>query len=201
MSTITGTSGNDTLNGTSGADTIWAQGGNDVVNANAGNDTVGGSTGNDQLNGGDGADVIFGGGGSDTLDGGSGSDDLSGGSGADAIDGGSGNDIINGGAGDDGLTGGTGSDIFQFYDNFGADVIRDFNPAEDTIELYGSNDSVTILPGLVLDGPDGIPGTIDDTGVNLLVGTDTGAILITASYPMFAFSSTASAVRDAIDIF
>lgn len=201
MSTITGTSGNDTLNGTSGADTIWAQGGNDVVNANAGNDTVGGSTGNDQLNGGDGADVIFGGSGQDTLNGGSGNDNLSGGSGSDNIEGGIGNDTITGGSGNDGLAGGSGADVFQFYNNYGFDTISDYDVGEDTIQLYGDNNSFTISPGTVFAGSDGIPGTLDDFGVNFIIDTGSDEILIPGSYSMFAFSSLANSLANTIEIF
>ena len=201
MATINGTGSNDTLNGTSGPDSIWARGGNDVVNANGGDDTVGGAAGNDQLNGGTGNDVVFGGGGADTLNGDSGNDELFGGSGADNINGGSGNDIIAGGAGNDALVGGAGADRFQFFDNFGADTITDFEVGVDTIELYGGNDTLSILPGTVLAGPDGIPNTADDTGLNFLVNTDGGTILIPGSYNIAQFDGLADLIRNSVDFF
>jgi len=62
MTTIDGTSGNDTLNGTSGNDVFdVSQGGNDTVNGLAGDDIVSfGATfnGNDVVNGGTGNDII-----------------------------------------------------------------------------------------------------------------------------------------------
>jgi Ca2+-binding RTX toxin-like protein len=59
-------------------------------------------------------------------------DDLiDGGTGADVIDGGIGEDTITGGAGDDTLTGGAGDDVFVIDDGFGADVITDFDIADD----------------------------------------------------------------------
>ncbi|MDD2052609.1 type I secretion C-terminal target domain-containing protein [Pseudomonas putida] len=84
--------------------------------------------GNDHLVGGVGNDIIFGQGGNDTLDGGKGNDILLGGDG---------DDILIGGAGDDILIGGAGADTFVWNKNdFGHDVIKDFNLGEgDKIDL------------------------------------------------------------------
>ena len=81
MSTINGTSGNDTLTGTSG------------------NDTISGEGGDDALFGAGSVDLIYGGDGNDSLSGGSGNDSLYGDAGNDTLDGGTGNDLINGGIG------------------------------------------------------------------------------------------------------
>ena len=72
---------------------------------------------------------------------GAGRDSIAGGDGADAIDGGAGADTLNGGAGNDTLTGGAGADRFVFGLGGGADVIADFVPGVDRIDL-------TALPGL-----------------------------------------------------
>lgn len=84
--------------------------------------------GNDHLIGGVDKDIIFGQGGNDILDGGKGNDILFGGDG---------DDILIGGPGDDILMGGAGADTFVWKKNdFGHDVIKDFNLSEgDKIDL------------------------------------------------------------------
>lgn len=57
MSTIYGTSGNDTLNGTAYADVIYGMSGNDRIYGNAGDDYIDGMTGNDAMYGGTGNDT------------------------------------------------------------------------------------------------------------------------------------------------
>ncbi len=72
----------------------------------------------------------------DVLVGSDGNDRIEGRRGLDTILGGAGNDIILGGPGVDILTGGAGRDTFVFESvDEGLDVIRDFNPAEDLIDL------------------------------------------------------------------
>jgi Ca2+-binding RTX toxin-like protein len=66
-------------------------------------------TGDDLVLGGNGRDLLYGGGGSDTLDGGAGQHDK--------------------------LTGGDGADIFVMRPGNGTDIIRDFAPGEDRIDL------------------------------------------------------------------
>ena len=56
---------------------------------------------------------------------------IDGDNGNDSIDGGIGEDTITGGEGNDTLTGGAGDDIFVVDDGFGADVITDFDIADD----------------------------------------------------------------------
>ena len=70
------------------------------------------------------------------INGEAGDDILWGSNGNDTINGGDGNDTINGGAGFDDLSGGTGADIFQFTATSSSDDILDFNPDEDSIQLY-----------------------------------------------------------------
>ena len=183
MATINGTSGNDVINGTSSADNIWAHGGNDVVNAGGGNDTVGGAIGNDELNGDGGNDVIYGA------------------AGADTIDGGSGDDEFFGGSGNDELTGGSGADTFAFENGHGDDVITDFNVSDgDTIELGGGISSFEISAGNIYDGPDGIPGTFDDIGVDCIIDTGSGSITIEAVFDAVALEYLIDQIADTIDI-
>ena len=61
MTTIFGTSANDTLTGTSGSDTILGQAGDDTLTGGLGNDTLQGGLGSDTyvFNLGDGQDTIF----------------------------------------------------------------------------------------------------------------------------------------------
>lgn len=108
-------------------DTVMALMGNDTVVAGRGDDYVDGSFGNDELLGSQG---------SDTLLGKDGDDSLFGESGDDFIEGGNGNDTISGGNGTNTLTGGDGADTFQFsWHSLGKNIITDFDPSEDKIEI------------------------------------------------------------------
>jgi Ca2+-binding RTX toxin-like protein len=97
--------------------------------------------------------------GNDTLLGFGGNDWLGGGSGNDSLNGGAGQDLISGGIGTDTLAGGPDADTFQFvsqYETAGSDpsgidyantdVIPDFNPAHDTIDVHYVDANVGI-PG------------------------------------------------------
>lgn len=86
-----------------------------------------------------------------TLTGGTGDDILSGQGGADTINGGTGNDLIMDGAGADRLTGGAGTDEFIFVIDGARDVIVDFEPGTDRIDLtsfgvIGHPDTLQIIP-------------------------------------------------------
>jgi Ca2+-binding RTX toxin-like protein len=72
----------------------------------------------------------------DYIDSRDGNDNLSGSNGDDTLIRGSGNDTLCGGFGSDELTGGSGSDYF-FYNYLaeGGDIITDFNPAEDRLDI------------------------------------------------------------------
>ena len=109
--------------------------------------------------GGDGDDVLEGGMANNTLVGGVGDDVLKGFMGDDYLVGGDGDDILAGMGSGDTLTGGAGRDTFvQNFTDTGHDIITDFNPSEDTIELRGvhnsHNVSVTSIDG----------GTLIDSG-------------------------------------
>lgn len=124
------------LIGDADVDFLYGGTGTDILEGAAGSDLLFGADGNDRLYGGDGFDVINGGAGDDTLDGGAGMDIVGGGMGGDVITGGAGRDFLFGGDGRDEITGGTGDDIltgqggtdlFIFADDWGQDVITDFD--------------------------------------------------------------------------
>ncbi len=93
--------------------------------------------GNAKLWGGDGDDTLTGGCNNDNLSGDGGNDILLGGKGSDTLQGGDGNDTLIGGEGSDSLHGGKGNDLFVLdVSNINKhDTIRDFNAAEDVIDI------------------------------------------------------------------
>lgn len=90
----------------------------------------------DMVLGGD--ETISGTGYGDFLIGAKGDDTILGNDGADQLLGGSGNDILDGGRQSDLLIGGTGSDTFAFGQNSGMDLVLDFDPNADKLDLTGS---------------------------------------------------------------
>ena len=110
-----GTADTPLLDGTMIGQLLVGSANDDLIIAKAGDDTIDASTGDDLVFGGDGNDRILGG------------------DGADRLLGGKGDDFLTGGAGDDVLTGGFGTDRFVF--NAGHDVITDFTPGVDEIQL------------------------------------------------------------------
>lgn len=123
----TPTPGDDILDGTDNPETI---------NGLAGSDFINGLGGNDTLLGGNGDDFIFGGDGNDFIVGGQDDDELYGDAGNDTLRGGAGDDRLFGGQGNDNLSGGRGFDSFVYDEaDSGNDIIRDFDPDEDTLDL------------------------------------------------------------------
>lgn len=122
-----------TMTGTAGADVL--DGGHDNDNI------IMGLGGNDKITGHDGNDTLYGGDGNDTLYGYWGDDNLLGEIGNDILNGSAGNDRLTGGAGIDKLTGGSGHDTFVFTDITAADVLTDFDPLADMLDIsaLGSN--------------------------------------------------------------
>jgi Ca2+-binding RTX toxin-like protein len=76
-------------------------------------------------------------GGADNLMGGALDDILAGGAGDDTLSGGAGHDILLDGPGSDRMTGGPGADIFVLAADGVADVITDFQPGTDRLDLSG----------------------------------------------------------------
>lgn len=165
---IFGGDGNDLIHGGDGDDRIQSGDGDDLVYLNQGDDTfigisagsstnidvVFGGYGDDTFIGGDadnefygqwGNDTLRGGSSADILYGGDGNDTLIGGAGDDTIYGGTDDDILEGSAGNDNLYGGAGQDVFEFFGDFGNDVIHDFKPAEDNIILDMSFEDAMVL--------------------------------------------------------
>ena len=124
------------LNGSS-SDGLTAKGNSldNVITGDGGDNTLRGRGGDDTIAGLSGDDVLQGEGGKDDLSGGAGKDTLAGGNGDDVLDGGAADDILNGGDRNDTLTGGSGADVFRFQDDFGRDIILDFEAGLDTINL------------------------------------------------------------------
>jgi VCBS repeat-containing protein len=109
-----------------------------TIYGGAGNDTIFGNNGDDRIYGGSGDDVLWGQAGNDTLYGGSGNDQLLGRLMKDVLVGGLGNDTIETGFGND-IVG------YASLDD-GLDVITDFDPAHDRIDL-SAIDADPLAPG------------------------------------------------------
>jgi len=144
--TINGGAGNDTGFGDSGADGLFGEAGDDDLSGGSGNDTLNGGDGNDSLRGDEGEDLLLGAFGNDMLLGGTGNDEVRAGGGDDLLGGGSGNDRLLGEAGNDVLSpgdgadtllGGLGADTFVFDRDDGTNLLADFEPGLDRIDLRG----------------------------------------------------------------
>lgn len=151
--------GNDVISGGPGRDTLQVSGARDVTvrlglstrqDTGYGRDLI---LGIEDVSGGRGNDRLFGDGKNNRLSGNDGNDLLEGQGGNDLLRGGAGNDRLIGGAGTDTLTGGAGADhfIFKTTAEIGrtartSDVITDFQPGRDVIDLRGI-DASTVLAG------------------------------------------------------
>jgi Ca2+-binding RTX toxin-like protein len=125
----TGTPQNDIMIGTAVGDTMFGLEGNDNIQGNGDADVIYGGDDGDNIQGGEGSDTIFGQDGNDFLFGDSGTNLVFGG-GGNALYGGKGDDHLYGSADADVLFGGPGHDVFDCAE--GVDVVRDFDPKEDT---------------------------------------------------------------------
>ncbi len=130
-----GSAGDDILSGQSGDDRLFGRDGGDALRGGDGADRLDGGGADDALFGGADDDALFGREGADWLAGEAGDDRLTGGAGRDLLSGGAGDDWIHGGAGADRLIGGAGADVFVFAPGDGRDVIVDFDPARDVLDL------------------------------------------------------------------
>ncbi|ROM78334.1 type I secretion target [Pseudomonas brassicacearum] len=160
-------SGNNTLNGGAGNDLLYSGTGNDLLDGGTGNDTVSYAhatsavtvnlgllaaqntlgAGTDTLSH---IENLVGSNFNDTLTGDGASNRLDGGLGHDVLNGGGGDDLLIGGLGNNTLTGGSGADTFQWQaGNSGHDVITDFTPGLDKLDLsqllLGENGSAASL--------------------------------------------------------
>ncbi|VVO25380.1 hypothetical protein PS712_04575 [Pseudomonas fluorescens] len=170
--------GDDVLTAGNGNNALHGDAGNDLLFSGAGNDLLDGGTGNDTASyahatagvtvdlGQAGPQNTFGAG-TDTLTaienlvGSNFNDNLTGDNNSNVITGGLGNDILKGEGGDDfligglgnnTLTGGSGADTFQWLKgNSGHDVITDFTPGTDKLDL-----------SQLLQGENGTAASLDD---------------------------------------
>jgi Ca2+-binding RTX toxin-like protein len=173
--TLSGGTGRDYLSGGTGDDKLFGGDDSDVLKGGDDQDTLFGGSGNDDLDGGANNDRLYGESGDDTLTGMSGNDALFGGEGKDTLFGGEGNDTLFGGAGSDTLTGGSGNDVFEMNNDGSRDVITDFSPTSDKIDL--SETGLTKLSDLTikettLGGKDGVLLTSKDGKTKFFVEGD-----------------------------
>ena len=192
--------GNDILSAGTGNNTLHGEAGNDLLYSGSGNDLLDGGTGSDTASyahASAGVTVNLGllaaqntlGAGTDTLAsienlvGSNFNDTLTGNSAGNRIDGGLGHDVLNGGGGDDTLigglgnnilTGGNGADTFQWQaGNSGHDVITDFTPGLDKLDLsqllLGENGSAASLD-------DYLHFTVTGTGASVITSIDVSSI-------------------------
>jgi Ca2+-binding RTX toxin-like protein len=139
---LLGGAGADMLIGGDGFDTVYYWGSPQPVYVNLATNTgvfgdAQGDTfsGIEKVGGSGNSDALFADDSGVTLEGGAGDDLLVGGAGLDVLLGGPGDDTLEGGLGLDILKGGTGADHFVFNWNDGPDIVTDFQPGLDKIEL------------------------------------------------------------------
>jgi Ca2+-binding RTX toxin-like protein len=182
---LTAGSGNNEMHGGAGNDLLFSGAGNDLLDGGTGNDTASyahatvGVTvdlslltaqntlgaGTDTLTG---IENLTGSNFNDSLTGDNNSNIINGGLGNDALNGGGGDDFLIGGLGNNTLTGGSGADTFQWLKgNSGHDVITDFTPGTDKLDL-----------SQLLQGENGTAASLDDY-LHFKV-TGSGASLVTS---------------------
>ena len=197
--TLNAGDGNDILSAGSGNNTLHGGAGNDLLYSGTGNDLLDGDTGNDtasyahatagvtvnlgllaaQNTLGAGTDTLagienlIGSNFNDTLTGDGASNRINGGLGNDVLNGGGGDDLLIGGLGNNTLTGGSGADTFQWQaGNSGHDVITDFTPGLDKLDLsqllQGENGSAASLD-------DYLHFTVTGSGASLVTSIDVSA--------------------------
>ena len=164
---IYGVDGADELYSGSGADWLYGERGADILYGGSGNDHIGGGQGGDRIYGGSGKDIMEGDNGNDVLIGQKGNDELDGGDGHDKLYGGANRDILDGGKGNDKLTGGSESDTFVFDDNYGDDVVTDFDALDnkEKIDVH--------LMGEIVDYDDLVDNHMSQVGNDVVI--DDGA--------------------------
>ncbi|WP_448108960.1 retention module-containing protein [Pseudomonas azerbaijanoccidentalis] len=166
---LTAGTGNNTLHGDAGNDLLFSGIGNDLLDGGTGNDTasyahatsavtVNLGTSGPQNTFGAGTDTLtaienlIGSDFNDKLTGDNNSNIITGGLGNDVLKGEGGDDFLIGGLGNNTLTGGSGADTFQWLKgNSGHDVITDFTPGTDKLDL-----------SQLLQGENGTAASLDD---------------------------------------
>jgi Ca2+-binding RTX toxin-like protein len=180
-----GGAGNDKLKGNAGVDLLYGGAGNDDLRGGTGDDRLWGEAGANLLIGQAGADSLFGGAANDTLKGGAdadwawgydGDDTFRGGRGRDHLFGGNGNDSLSGDIGGDWLTGGAGADSFIFGRKHGRDVITDFTPEEDVIDLRAMGVAGDAFSDLAVSQQAGGVLVVTGNGEILLQGLELEAV-------------------------
>ncbi|WP_131108152.1 retention module-containing protein, partial [Pseudomonas sp. Sample_10] len=184
---LTAGTGNNTLHGDAGNDLLFSGTGNDLLDGGIGNDTASyahattGVTVNLGQSGpqntlGAGTDTLtaienlVGSDFNDNLTGDNNSNIITGGLGNDVLKGEGGDDFLIGGLGNNTLTGGSGADTFQWLKgNSGHDVITDFTPGTDKLDLsqllQGENGSAASLD-------DYLHFTVSGSGASLVTSID-----------------------------
>jgi Ca2+-binding RTX toxin-like protein len=201
---LIGGAGADRFNGGAGRDTVsYAEAGSEVivnlVTGGTGGEASGdvfedtievliGTAYDDSLKGGDGGVEIWGGAGNDLVAGGAGVDILYGGDGDDTLQAFGGPDKLYGGVGSDTLVGGEGSDTFYIDANSGSDIIWNFDPNGDDIDVVGyDNIDQTVL-------------WFSREGDNLVVSV-VGTNVVTAIKDWYVTTSTNERANYKIDFF
>jgi len=184
-------SGNNELHGGAGNDLLYSGPGNDLLDGGTGIDTASyahataGVTVNLGLLGaqntlGAGTDTLtgienlIGSNFNDTLTGDNNNNVINGGLGNDILNGGGGDDLLIGGMGNNTMTGGAGADTFQWIKgNSGHDLITDFTPGTDKLDL-----------SQLLQGENGTTASLDDylhftvsgSGASVMTSIDVSAM-------------------------
>ncbi|MFJ2319919.1 retention module-containing protein [Pseudomonas sp. NPDC087817] len=188
---LTAGSGNNEMHGGAGNDLLYSGPGNDLLDGGMGIDTASyahataGVTVNLGLLGaqntvGAGTDTLtaienlVGSNFNDTLTGDNNNNVINGGLGNDILNGGGGDDLLIGGMGNNTMTGGAGADTFQWLKgNSGHDLITDFTPGTDKLDL-----------SQLLQGENGTTASLDDylhftvtgSGASVLTSIDVSAM-------------------------
>jgi Ca2+-binding RTX toxin-like protein len=188
--TLSAGPGNNALHGEAGNDVLYSGAGDDLLDGGAGNDTasythagagvtvnLGLLTAQDTLGAGTdtlaGIENLIGSNFNDTLTGDGAGNRINGGLGDDVLNGGGGDDFLIGGLGDNTLTGGSGADTFQWLSgNGGHDVVTDFTPGIDKLDLsqllLGENGSAASLD-------DYLHFTVTGSGASVVTSIDISA--------------------------
>ncbi|MCT8945708.1 retention module-containing protein [Pseudomonas iridis] len=188
---LTAGSGNNELHGSAGNDLLYSGAGNDLLDGGSGTDTASYAhataavtvnlgllvaqntlgAGTDTLTG---IENLVGSNFNDSLTGDNNNNVINGGLGNDTLNGGGGDDLLIGGMGNNTLTGGAGADTFQWLKgNSGHDLITDFTPGTDKLDLsqllQGENGTTSSLD-------DYLHFTVSGSGASVMTSIDVSAM-------------------------